>query len=90
MNKTEEQIHLRNSQNNSQESQEWESLSINDFQFAIKKITSERGKVTVTLESQMFSNEDVGILIKMQHQGDGLVSCAIDSLEPEEGSQNKH
>lgn len=92
MNKTEEQIHLRNSKENFQDYQqsEWESLSIDDFQFAIKKITSERGKVTVTLESQMFSNEDIGTLMKMQHQGDGLVSCAIHALKPEESSQNQH
>ena len=76
----EEQIHL----NNFEGRREWENLSIDDFRFIIKKVMSEQGKVTVTLYSEGFSNEDIGTLVKMQQQGNGLVTCAIQSLEPEE------
>jgi hypothetical protein len=85
MKSTEEQIHL----GNQSEPKEWESLSIDDFKLTIKKVTSEQGKVTVTLYSEMFSNEDIGTLVKMQQQGGGLVACAIQSLEPEEEAQDK-
>lgn len=91
---TEEHIHLKNHNTQTQpKDRKWEPLSIDDLKFSIKKITSEQGKVVITLFSDTFSNQNISTLVKMQQQGGGLVSCAMNSLEPEsepEDTQNRH
>jgi hypothetical protein len=63
--------------------QEYEDLAIDDVHCKIKKLVIEKGRMTLTLESEVFTAADAGYISKMQQQGD-YCTVAIQSVPPED------
>lgn len=61
---------------------EYQDLSIDDIHCKIKKVTTEKGKMVVTLESDVFNPSEAGALVTMQQQG--YCTLAMQSVPPEE------
>ncbi len=86
MQQSQNTVHVTSTAPNEQE--EYQDIAIDDVHCSIKKVTTEKGKMVITIESELFSSEDAGRLVMMQQQG--YCTLAMQSVPPDEPSGSKH
>jgi hypothetical protein len=75
-----EVVHLNSTPNKKEI--EHQDLAIDDIICKLKKVTTEKGRMVITIETDLFTPSEAGALVTMQQQ-EGLCTIALQSVPPE-------